>query len=408
MKRYSPVNKIVFAVTLLLCPVFEPLSAYENKWFYDEGKQDKLLFLHTMVNYEFNPLWWYDWDKNLLSKSAIKFSFGSVEIHDLLINARFTLTEKIAKGLWFQSDMEWYRSHWGNREKKNLYMGMEQHIVSGLGLFLQFNPYFDKEYIDTRFGISYTDRDRTRYFRVGLQLDNFLWQEKNPQKGEYTREPMALFWQLRQSIGNFWIFSEGNYGNEYGKVFNNTEKEPLLAKEKGRNAEINVRLYYFSDDRLPLYLTFYHYLFFINQSFSNSASALGYENRLTTVGLEYSFFINNNFNLRVGGRYLWQYSESQGTDSYTYMRNEFMPFLFAEYWFSKKHSLELAVMESLYNWDSSSGNEIYNFAEKGNIEKVKLGWTMYLLPAVRLQLSVSHVFSIGGFGGGNIQYLMYF
>ncbi|HID39739.1 MAG TPA: hypothetical protein EYP36_09540, partial [Calditrichaeota bacterium] len=229
MTRYLSTIKMIFAAFLLFCSLIESSSAYENRWFYDEGKQDKLLFLHTLVNYEFDPIWWYEWDKNLLSESIVKFSFGSVEIHDLLVNARIVVNEKIANGLWFQADLERYRSHWVNREKKNLYMGMEQDIFSGLGLFWQFNPYFDKEYIDTRFGVSYTDVKRERYIRLGLQLDNFLWQEKNPQKGEYTRTPLALFWQFRQNIGNFWIFSEGNYGNEYGKVFNNSEKEPLLS-----------------------------------------------------------------------------------------------------------------------------------------------------------------------------------
>jgi len=408
MTRYLSTIKMIFAAFLLFCSLIESSSAYENRWFYDEGKQDKLLFLHTLVNYEFDPIWWYEWDKNLLSESIVKFSFGSVEIHDLLVNARIVVNEKIANGLWFQADLERYRSHWVNREKKNLYMGMEQDIFSGLGLFWQFNPYFDKEYIDTRFGVSYTDVKRERYIRLGLQLDNFLWQEKNPQKGEYTRTPLALFWQFRQNIGNFWIFSEGNYGNEYGKVFNNSEKEPLLSAEKGRNAEINVRAYYLSGNRLPLYFTLYHYYFFINQNFRESSSALNYENSLTTIGLEYRFYVGDKFSVRVGGHFLWQYSESAGTETYNYMRNEIMPSLFAEYRFNEKHNLELAVMESFYNWGSDSGNEIHNFAEKGNVEKVKLGWTVYLLPKVRLQLSVSHVFSIGGFGGGNIQYLMYF
>ena len=400
-------NKKIKFTVIFFCLFYSAALAYEDKWFYDEGKKDKLLFLHTLLNYEINPLWWYIWDKNLLSVSGLKFSFGSVEIHDLLINARFVINEEIAGGLWFQADMDWYRSHWVNREKKNLFMGMEQHVFSGLGVFLQFNPYFDKEYIDARFGISYANKNRDRYLRLGLQLDNFLWQEKNPQKGEYSQIPLALFWQFRQGVGNFRIFSEGIYGNEYRRVYNNAEKEPLLAAEKGQNAEINVRVYYLSEDRLPLYLTVYHYYFSIYQRFRSKTPELGYKNSLTTIGLEYCFYLSDSFTLRLGGRYLWQFSESGGREAYTYARNELMPSLFAEYRFNEKHSLELAVMESFYGWDSSSGNEIHNFAEKGNIEKVKLGWNVRLAPQTRLQLSVSHVFSIGGFGGGNIQYLMY-
>ena len=82
-------KKIILSVILLFCLVHQTALAYEDKWF--------------IVN------------------------------------------EKIAKGLWFQADLKWYRSHWVNREKKNLFMGMEQHVIFGLGMFLPFNPCFDKE-----------------------------------------------------------------------------------------------------------------------------------------------------------------------------------------------------------------------------------------------------------------------
>ncbi|HGY57223.1 MAG TPA: hypothetical protein ENK44_16055 [Caldithrix abyssi] len=398
-----------FAAALFILVLLVP-SAYcrEDDWFYDEGKKDKLLFLHTLVNYELNPHWWFVWDENLLRESALKFSFGSVEIHDLLINARLMMNEKIADGTYFQADMDWYRSHWVNREKKNLYLGLEQNVVSGLGFFVQFNPYFNKEYIDARLGVVYADEDRRRYIRLAAQWDDFLWQEKNPQKGEYTNSPLALFWQFRQNIGKVWFFSEGYWGSEYGKQFNNIEKEPLLSAEKGRNAEITVRIYYGDRERLPLYLTAYHYRFFTSQTYRNAPDSKSYDNRITTVGLEYKYYFSDDFSLRVGARYVWQASIAKGAVEFDYGRRELMPSLFAEYHINDKNSIELAVMESFYDWQSNSGNETYKFAEKGNIEKVKLGWDIRLTPNTRVQISLSHVFSIWGFGGGNIQYLMYF
>ena len=52
------------------------------KDYFDIQNKEKFLYLHQLVNYNFSPEWYYNYEKNYFSQNSIVYSFGSVETED--------------------------------------------------------------------------------------------------------------------------------------------------------------------------------------------------------------------------------------------------------------------------------------------------------------------------------------
>ena len=150
------------------------------------------------------------------------------------------------------------------------------------------------------------------------------------------------------------------------------------------------------------------YKFNESKTYVDSSRTYEYKNMISIMGLEYMFEFLQHFRLRAGLKYIDQETAARGFKHYDYKRAEWMPAVFFEYLYSKQASVELAVMESFYDWRYEASALVDNYTERSNIEKVKLGWNYRFDENSVLQISLSHVFSIMGFGGGNIQFMTFF
>jgi hypothetical protein len=63
-------------------------------------------------------------------------------------------------------------------------------------------------------------------------------------------------------------------------------------------------------------------------------------------------------------------------------------------------------MGSLYAWDFHDRKGPDSFRADDMTEKVKVGYTYHFSERGSLHLSISHVFSFLGFGGGNVQFTL--
>ena len=69
--------------------------------------------------------------------------------------------------------------------------------------------------------------------------------------------------------------------------------------------------------------------------------------------------------------------------------------------------IEVGYMGSLQRWDYQ-GTNFEPPQWENYIDKVKLGYTFQFKDKAFLQFSVSHVTTIWGFGGGNVQFWLEF
>jgi len=238
-------------------------------------------------------------------------------------------------------------------------------------------------------------------------IEDFLWEEKNDYNGRAVKYPKGLFWQIRNTTGKINFFSEGRISTGYKREYQEEGHSNLLRSEEQKENTALAKLYYIMDENKFIETGFYHYNFFERNFFFSGSEDYSYSNKIQSFHIQYIFPVKQNFVFRISGRYIRQMSNASGFKNYTYKRDEWMPSFFCEYFYGK-HVFELAVMNSFYNWDYDEVKIVNDYAEHERSEKIKLGWTYSFNENTRLQISLSHVFSIWGFGGGNIQYMMFF
>ena len=70
-------------ILLFLVLILQLLPAQKISWPYDNRYGDKLLYLHSVANYVFPVNDDFNWEKAQFQGTAIRMSFGSVEIEEL-------------------------------------------------------------------------------------------------------------------------------------------------------------------------------------------------------------------------------------------------------------------------------------------------------------------------------------
>ena len=383
------------------------INAQGIKWTYDQGFKDNLLYLHVLENYSYHPLWLLEWETYRYKTNNVFLNFGSVEIHDLLNDIRILINQPMDSTWTFVADYQKYATHFVNQEMKALFMGLEGNVLPGLSLFLQFKPEFNKEYIDARMGIAYFDKSKFNYCRLALQANQFVYEEKNDYDGKADQYDHGLYWNIRYGNNRWNIYSEGLQTTGFDYIYPDSQKSAGLSRHKNKNDHGLLHLYYFlnNDDFIRLEVLRYH--FYERKAFYADDYSYRIENSIYSLQLLYNYILGKNWGIRFSGRYLRQNSDASGFVNYSYNRDEFLPGLWIEYTKSR-HQVELGLVESFYEWKSTSISDQYRFSQKNNIEKVKLGWSYQFKNNSRLQLSLSHVFSVFGFGGFNLHYLVFF
>jgi hypothetical protein len=266
------------------------------------------------------------------------------------------------------------------------------------------NPLPDKELMDGELGLSLSDRNREEYVRVALRLEDLDYDMKNPLGGVSERTPLGLRWLLRTGRGSIWITSEGRWGRGFSRRYEDPSKSPALRAFEQQENHGRLRLFYQPMSRWLLEVSGYDYRFSESRSFQEAeGTAYRYRNRISSLGLRYALNPGAGHGLRLGIQRVWQDAEGTGSRDFAYNRREWLPS--AIYTLTcGDHVLVLGYMGSLYSWDFNDRRGIDSYRADAMTEKVKVGYTYHFSERGSLHLSVSHVFSFFGFGGGNVQF----
>jgi hypothetical protein len=128
-----------------------------------------------------------------------------------------------------------------------------------------------------------------------------------------------------------------------------------------------------------------------------------YRSRLSWVRLRYARNPGQGHGIRLGLQFVRQDSDAGGFREFDYQRREWLPSLFYSYT-RGAHAAELGLMGALYAWELDHLREPEDEEKDGLTEKVKLGYTYSFLERGSVQISISHVLSYMGFGGGSVQF----
>lgn len=395
-------------ILLLIILLFKSaIFAADFKWTFERGYKNDMLHLHSFVNYEFNPLWHYTWEKNLLKGNGFKFCIGSVTTNDLIGDGQLVINQDLGAGWRFLGYGDWYASRHQNTEEKSIFLGFEKRVIRNIHLFILFNPSSDKEFTDVNMGFSLIGSNRENYLRAALSLEDFVYDEKNDLGGQSNQYPVGVQWLIRYEIKKWCFYGEGKYSSGFERRYPDMELSPDMNFHQQQIDKFNTKLYYHITGASLLELSLYHYHFKEGKLYYESEFDYSYINYINNLTVKYVVPFKEKGRIHLQLHYLIKNANSDGYKGHDYRRKEFLPAIFYEY-ILPKNIFEFGYMSSIYDWNYDSITNVNDYLDEGYIEKVKFGWTYHFNENTKLQLSISHVVSITNFGGANLQYMMLF
>jgi|GEM_PF-6872117 len=376
-------------------------------WKFDDEYKATRIFLHNFATYDFHPLWELDYEKNLLKKNELLLSFGSTHVKDLSNEIKMNINQELGKGWWFRSNFFRHQTQYKDKQEEYFYMGFERRIYKHLSIFSMCNAEYDKEFIDLDLGFSIKNKTSEKYFRLALSYDDFLYDEKNQIGGRVTREPLGITWQIRYGNDKFNFFTTGKVLNPFQIKFENQELSPDIYLTEDQTNNSTAKIYYFFQEELFSEFKWKYYLFTEKKLFYESENDYSYKNVINDFSLQLSCLIDNNIAIRPVLHYVFQEATAKGIRNYDFKRKEIMPAVFCEY--NLKNTIwEAGLLGTVYKADMDDIIFENDYFYRNDDLKFYLCWIYNFSKNTKLKFSLSHVFAVHGFGGGNLQYMMRF
>jgi hypothetical protein len=397
---------IIFLTIILL--VSASLYSQDFEWTKEFGYQDRLLFIHPFVNYDYNAYWYNDWEKNYFKGNGFIFSVGSVTTHELLVDGQLVLNQSLGAGWRFRGEGRWSETLHLKNVVKRPFMGLEKKVVFNSSLYLIVNPAYDKEYTDLNFGILYADSTYENYLRVGLLWEDFVYDDKNNREGVTDKVPYAMQWYARYQWDQFAVYSQGRLSQGFERRYPNEELSPVMTSHDLQHSNATAKFYYFPSDVSILNLSLYHYRYEETKTFYADSLNYNYKSHITDIGLDYLITLEDVNRLRLQLHYVTKSGQSVGYREHNFDRDDFLSAFSYERFFGR-HIIELQYMFALPSWDYQSFHDQEPSSEcKGTMDKIKIGWTYQFPQSSKIHISVSHEVQVGNFGGANLQYILLF
>jgi hypothetical protein len=384
-------------------PSLLPLAGQDRKLPYEERYKDNLLYLHALVGYEFDLWDDFHWERRRAAGNGLRLNYGSVSTRELLTDAEIRINQPLGGGWLFLGQ---YRDHAGlhiQLRQQVFWAGFERYLWSGLSAFFRVNPLFDKELMDGELGLSLADAAREHYLRLAFRVEDINYDIKNDLGGISQQTPIGVRWLLRAGRQGIWVTSDGIWGRGFSRSYEDASKSPELRAMEQVENQGRLRLYFHPSARWLLELAAHHYRFSEEKSFhEGEGNDYRYRNRFSVFGARGALNPGEGHGFRISVQRVWQDSDAAGSREFDYRRSEWLPAIFYEYT-RGQHGLVLGYMGSIFAWDFEDFQGVERFDTEDMTEKVKLGYTYRFEEAGSIHLSVSHVFSYLGFGGGSVQ-----
>lgn len=399
-------------VHLLFCCCLVPLPAAgaAPSWSFTDGYRKPLLYLHVLEGYDWPTEWRDDWESNRLRRNALRLNYGSVTSDRLLVDEQLQLNRQLANNYWFRGE---YRHIAGRlnereeREERSFLVGLERRLLRGFGLFAQFDPASAKEEIDVRVGLLLGLPTGERYLRLAYCADDLLFTDKNPYGARSLRTPTAVAWTLRHRLGSWSLYSDGKLGRDFIRVYPDRTLSPELTFQRGRDDRAEARLAGRFKNGVRLILGSAWSRFGEERHVSTPGSDYRYRNLIVHASAAVSIPTSADQTLRLTLHHVRQRAESGLSRNFSYRRSELLP---AVAWDLRRaeDNFGVAVMASFQRWAYRSPLPAESYREDGYIDKLRLSWSRAFGDDACLSASLSHVLDRTGFGGGNVQYQMFF
>lgn len=394
-------------VCLLCLPIGKLLAQpAEPDWPYEDFYDNSLVNLHQLGNYAYDLEWQLDWERALLAGNGVRINTGSVTSNELATRADINLNVPMNERWRFQGHFRRDQGPDGDAEDE-LLVGVER-FFGNSSLFAQIDPQLNKENIDFFAGYtSYGDETRTTYTRIGLLFEDIVYNDRNDAGSTTENTPIALRWALRRGTDRWWVYSDGTVGTGYQRSFDGSATENGLVEEERRDNRARIRLAHESDTGALWSLWFDWADFNDKRTYTSPEFDYDYRRERYNLAAEHIRILGDVHRLRFLVHLLFQRADSTGFNAHSYRRDEPLGGVFYERLWSRNSLMAAAVVSAPDAEYEGSVDEAQRLPESF-ADKLILGWRHRFSPEAQLLVSVSHKVTGDGFGGGNVQFQMFF
>ena len=398
----------MYRYQLTLCAVYviainALLYGQEPDWPYEEKYDDNMVYIHAIANYSLHPYWIERWENNAYRRNMLRLNFASISSTELFSDARLVLNERISPGLWFRYEMTYQGSFHRTEQDKYYKAGFEKKIYKNLSAYIVGNPHFEKENIDVEYGVSLTWKNRSNYMRLGTVDVDVFWDDKNNLHSTSIQKPYWVVWESNVRLGRWRVYSRGKYDSGYKRQYDPTISHLGRYYQDKKINDYELKLTYYRTPESFFQLSYSYYNYVISAKYENQQWDSSFNNEYRIYMLSYITPLAQTYRVRTGVYRIFQESLSTYYRAHTYFRQETIPFAFLERKIG--HGLlEVGYMVTFHHWNYEEKETPDRFSRDDYLDKIKLAYTFTVGEKMAIQFSVSHVTTIWGFGGGNVQF----
>ena len=396
-----------FLVPFLLLGANAIAQVPDKDWELENGYDDDMLYLHALVNYSHDLYWQLDWERRLLQQNAFRLNTASVSADELHTVADLNINQDLNEKWRFQARAFRHETKYRPSRDDQLFLGLERAIMESSSVFLMATPQFNKEFMDLYAGYTFYRQDRQQYVRVGVLLEDMVFASKNELGGEYEEKPLALQWTVRLGREDWWIFSEGKIGTGFERIFPDADASPELSRHDRQENFVRLKFTRLvgSDVAWSAWVDWYE--FSELKTFRQPGLDYDYTNRQLNFAAEYIQTFRDRHRLRFLAHYVQQDAGSRGFNEHDYDRTDVLGGAFYEYLWPMS-GLMFAYAFGIPDAEYLSLDDTRNFTLDDYRDKVIVGWRHNFSADAQILFSISHEVSVNGFGGGNLQFQMFF
>lgn len=399
---------MLWAPVILLLGTNATAQVPETDWSFADPYRDQMLYLHALVNYSYDVQWQYDWERRQLADNALRVNTGSVTSTDLLTDIDLNINVALNDRWRFQGSFR----RTGLRQRpileEQLLLGFELSIFESSAIYLNVNPEFNKEFIDIAAGYTLYRDDRQQYVRVGALIEDITYEGKNDLGGVTEQDSIALQWLVRLALANDWyLYSEGKVGSGFERLFPDATESPDVSRHDRRTNTSQLRVSRSAEDGTIWSAWLEWYDFNEVMEFTRPSFNYEYKNAQLILSAEHVRVLRDRHRLRLHISFVDQKAESRGFNEHDYDRTDVVGGAFYEYlWPNSGATLAYAFGQPDIGFRASDRAD--NFSLDDYSDKLMVGWRYNFSDNAKIFVSVSHVVSDSGFGGGSVRFQMIF
>ena len=401
-------TKLLSYIALLLSVATVRAELPQEDWAFEDSYQNDLLYVHALANYSWDLEAQFSWELNQFTNNALRINTGSVSSDRLFTDVDLSLNQRLNDKWRFSGRFERDGQRRRTITTEQLLLGLERSLLDNSALFITVNPEYDKSFMDVAIGYALYRDEREQYLRVSVLLEDINFEGKNDLGGTEQQQAVSLEWVARWSLpGDWFVYSEGRVGQGFERRFDDALTSPELTSQAQRNNRAELRFSRQVEDG-TLWSFWGEWVDFEDERvFRTPGYDYQYANRELTLSAEHVRLLADNHRLRLVAHYVDREAESVGFNGHQYVRNDIVGGAFYEH-LRANSGISVGYALGVPDFEYAAINPDASYAGGNFSDKLIVGFRYTFSERAEVRTSISHEISQHGFGGGAVQFQMFF